>query len=358
MQFVAPFIALTFTKLHLNSGGDAGKIFEKSLESSLARINHRAMSPVSVKTEERLEKMEISTGRIVKITPSSNTKVEQTEEKMEISPDTGKRGLVEEFQSIFESKHQNSGAVRQFIGRLDKITDFGPLLESMAETAKSPNTQAFAHHATMFSNVYKRLIQKLKQTNELGKLKSLNEALKNICNDDDKVKSSPGLKTLRILVKDVDKKLSHTVKLEPAKEKKILSFLEFKSAGEKVKTICEALHNEKDHRICGFLADLFIENNYDMLNVLPEEELRLFFSSASNLPQLQSLFLQNARWETINKCIDLLLSQNTEGVRADAVLNFLWAVERIRLLWKGKEMGAQRYIKIAQIRLLVQGPYA
>ena len=79
-----------------------------------------------------------------------------------------------------------------------------------------------------------------------------------------------------------------------------------------------------------------------MLNVLPDEELKLFFSSVSNLPQLQSLFLQNARWETIDKCIDLLLSESTEGVKAEAVLNFLWAVERIRLLWKGKEMGAQR----------------
>ena len=313
-------LALTFTKLHLSSGGGAGKKFEKSLEKSLSRINQRSISPLPTKKDVESEKMDV-------FTEKSNL---------------GKLSLVEDFETIFESKHQNPGAVRQFISRLDKEKNFDDILKCLQKSANSADSLALVHHSTMFSNVYKRLVQKLKQEQQVEKIRPLNDILKKICDDDANVKKSPGLKTLRILTKEVTKKLSETSKAAPSTETKILKFLDAKSPRDKIEAICEALKNEKDSRICGFLADLFIENNYDMLNVLPDEELKLFFSSVSNLPQLQSLFLQNARWETIDKCIDLLLSESTEGVKAEAVLNFLWAVERIRLLWKGKEMGAQR----------------
>ena len=96
---------------------------------------------------------------------------------------------------------------------------------------------------------------------QVEKIRPLNDILKKICDDDENVKKSPGLKTLRILTKEVTKKLSETSKAAPSTETKILEFLDAKSPRDKIEAICEALKNEKDGRICGFLADLFIENN-------------------------------------------------------------------------------------------------
>ena len=69
-------------------------------------------------------------------------------------------------------------------------------------------------------------------------------------------------------------------------EKKVNAAFETVDLKTQILEICKALSTQKNDRVCGFLSDLFVEKNFDLLQIVPKEELELFFKSASRLPQV------------------------------------------------------------------------
>ena len=136
----------------------------------------------------------------------------------------------------------------------------------------------------------------------------------------DKVAQNASLRTLRIILNDVEKRLAKSTSTDanannqsaaailasnadqPHKiEEKIRQKFASVSVRDQILSICKALSTEKNERLCGFLADLFVELNVDMVKMAPEEELELFFKSAARLPQLQ--FRVRNPWQALFEMI-------------------------------------------------------
>ena len=347
--------ALRSLTIHQADGGKHGGAFRTFLEKHINEIVYRESSPVIMDVE------------MAKPNPKSDLKPESD----------SKISIEQQLNEIFVSPTGlNNRAVRLFLARLEVEPDLGRVIAVLTKIATSPDSTVFSYHATTFANIFKRLVSRLSRQGELINLEELCPTLSNLITDE-KIAKSPGLKTMRILVSDLRKKLSSKTKAstdteqnspsgiisamadgQPEKiEQKIKSTFSTVPLRDQILSICKALSTQKNDRVCGFLTDLFVEQNVDLLKVAPEEELELFFKSASRLPQLHSLFLQQARWETIMHCIGWLLSPKSAGMDSNAVLDFLWAVERLRLLWRGRELVSERCLQYILIFTVDQMSY-
>ena len=332
--------SLKSLEIHHKNGGKNGTGYKSFLNGQIKLISGRGSSPVTMDTEMA----------------KGDEKVDQKPVK------EAKLTIEQQLNEIFAPKRINNRAVRLFLTRMETEPDLGKICAIMTKIATNSNTDVFTHHPTTFANIFKRLVSRLTIQKELIKLDELCPILANILTDE-KISTTPGLKILRILTNDLKKKLaakspkdaskmstssviSAMAESEPEKiESKLKSTFSTVTMRDQILAICKALSTQKNDRVCGFLTDLFVEQNVNLLQVAPAEELELFFKSASRLPQLQSLFLHHARWDTIKQCIDWLLSDKSNDMDSNAVLDFLWAVERLRLLWRGRELVSDRCLQ-------------
>lgn len=63
--------------------------------------------------------------------------------------------------------------------------------------------------------------------------------------------------------------------------------------------------------------------------------------SVIDQPRLHSLLLNRANWNITLNCIDWILHKSNKCSPSSA-LDFVWAAERLPMLWRGRETSAER----------------
>lgn len=105
------------------------------------------------------------------------------------------------------------------------------------------------------------------------------------------------------------------------------------------------------------MVDLFITLNHQFKPT--PTQLATFFATAVAQPRLHSLLLNRADWALTGACTDWLLSDSARS-NATAALDFIWAAQRLPMLWRGRELAAERcqeylmMLTLDQIKVLVE----
>ena len=73
----------------------------------------------------------------------------------------------------------------------------------------------------------------------------------------------------------------------------------------------------------------------------PIDEMSALFKSVIDQPRLHWLLLNRANWEITLNCIDWVLN-NSNDCNPSSALDFIWAAERLPMLWRGREVTAER----------------
>jgi len=255
--------------------------------------------------------------------------------------------LTNELKNYFEAENVTSARLHSILKKISAVEDLSPVIASLMPLIGKNNSAVYTTHITGFGNIVRRIGMTLQKKNKLIDLEDFIPIMTRHLSED-RVESNQKLNTLRLIAMDFHRKIFTKAK-SASKPKQIPATVEVKSLvtlinKEREKKSRVALQtldtSPNEDQLLGHLSDILVDDYHRVFTSTNEADLKLFFNASSQ--QLQSIFLSTADWDVIHNAITFLLSERSSDVNHNSILDFLWASERLRRLWKGREQSAER----------------
>jgi hypothetical protein len=270
--------------------------------------------------------------------------------------------LTNELKNYFETENVTSVRLHSLLKKISAAEDLSPAIATLMPLIGKNNSAVYTTHITGFGNIVRRIGMTLQKKNKLIDLEDFIPIMTRHLSED-RVASNPKLNTLRLIAMDFHRKIFTKTK-PAAKPKEIPSTVEVKSLvtlinkerEKKSRVALQSLDTSpNEDQLIGHLSDILVDDYHRVFTTTNEADLKLFFNASSQQLQvylqfnflilifhIQSIFLSTADWDVIHNAITFLLSERSSDVNHNSVLDFLWASERLRRLWKGREQSAER----------------